>query len=102
MTGKTIGKYRIGDQLGRGGMGTVYKAVDETLDREVAVKVLNPDLQDSEVMKRFRAEATTLAKLNHPEIATIYEIFRSDTDLLMVMELVRGETLDHLSQRSGP
>jgi len=53
-------------------------------------------------MKRFRAEATTLAKLNHPEIATIYEIFRSDTDLLMVMELVRGETLDHLSQRSGP
>jgi serine/threonine-protein kinase len=63
--------------------------------------VLNPDLQDSEVMKRFRAEATTLARLNHPEIATIHEIHRSDTDLLMVMELVRGETLDQLSQRSG-
>ena len=102
MIGKTIGKYRIVDQLGRGGMGTVYQAVDETLDREVAVKVLNPGLQDSELMKRFRAEATTLAKLNHPEIATIHEIFRSDTDLLMVMELVRGETLDQLSQRSGP
>jgi serine/threonine-protein kinase len=53
-------------------------------------------------MSRFRAEATTLAKLSHPEIATIYELFRSDTDLLMVMELVRGETLDKLSERLGP
>src|SRR5262249_11851032 len=102
MIGKTIGKYRFVERLGRGGMGTVYKAIDETLEREVAVKVLNPGLTDDEVMKRFRTEATTLAKLNHPEIATIHEIHRSDTDLLMVMELVRGETLDQLSQRSGP
>jgi serine/threonine protein kinase len=102
MIGKTIGKYRVVDKLGRGGMGTVYKAVDETLDREVAIKVLNPDLTDSEIMKRFRTEATTLAKLNHPEIATIHEIHRSDSDLLMVMELVRGETLDQLSLRCGP
>ena len=102
MIGRTIGKYRFLERLGRGGMGTVYKAVDETLDREVAIKVLNPELSDSEVMRRFRAEATTLAKLNHPEIATIYEIFRSDDDLLMVMELVRGETLDQLAQRCGP
>ena len=101
MIGKTIGKYRIIDQLGRGGMGAVYRAVDETLDREVAVKILHPDLQDGDAMKRFRAEATTLARLNHPEIATIHEIYRSDSDLLMVMELVRGETLDQLSQRSG-
>lgn len=102
MIGKTIGKYRFVDKLGKGGMGTVYRAVDETLDREVAVKVLNPDLADETVMTRFRAEATTLAKLNHPEIATIFEIYRSDSDLLMVMELVRGETLDQLSQRCGP
>ena len=101
MIGMTIGKYRIVGPLGRGGMGTVYKAVDETLDREVAIKVLNPELADTDIMKRFRAEATTLAKLNHPEIATIYELFRTDTDLLMVMELVRGETLDKLSERSG-
>ena len=52
-------------------------------------------------MRRFKAEATTLAKLNHPEIATIYELFRFDTNLLMVMELVRGETLEKLSERSG-
>jgi eukaryotic-like serine/threonine-protein kinase len=102
MIGRTIGKYRIVDKLGKGGMGTVFRAVDETLDRDVAVKVLNPELTDSDVMKRFRAEATTLAKLNHPEIATIHEIYRSDSDLLMVMELIRGETLDQLSVRSGP
>ena len=102
MIGKTLGKYRFIERLGRGGMGIVYKALDETLDREVAIKVLNPELTDTEVMRRFRAEATTLARLNHPDIATIYEIFRSDDDLLMVMELVRGETLEHLAQRCGP
>src|SRR5439155_20684445 len=99
MIGQTIGKYRIVGQLGRGGMGTVYKAVDETLDREVAIKVLNPELADTQIMKRFRAEATTLAKLNHSEIATIYEFFEADSNLLLVMELVRGETLESISVR---
>src|SRR5712691_3935431 len=99
MIGKTIGKYRIVGQLGRGGMGTVYKAVDESLDREVAIKVLNPELADTRIMRRFRAEATTLAKLNHPDIATIYEFFRSEHDLLLVMEYVRGETLEHICVR---
>jgi serine/threonine-protein kinase len=102
MIGKTVGKYRIIDRLGRGGMGTVYKAVDETLDREVAIKVLNPDLGESDVLKRFRAEAITLARLNHPGIATLYELHRQDDDLLMVMEFVRGETFHDLSERLGP
>jgi serine/threonine-protein kinase len=102
MIGKTIGKYRIVGHVGRGGAGIVYKAIDETLHREVAIKTLNPDLANTEVMKRFHAEATILAKLNHPHIATIYELFRSDADLLMVMEFVRGETLDRLAQRLGP
>src|ERR671925_953917 len=102
MIGRTIGKYRIVGQLGRGGAGIVYKAIDETLHRDVAIKTLNPDLANSEVMKRFRAEATILAKLNHPHIATIYELFRSEADLLMVMEFVRGETLDKLAARVGP
>lgn len=101
MTGKTLGKYRIVDKLGRGGMGTVYRAVDETLEREVAVKVLNPGLAEPAIMQRFQAEAVTLARLNHPDIATIHEIYQSDGDLLMVMELVRGETLDELLQRCG-
>jgi len=102
MIGRTIGKYRIVGHVGRGGAGIVYRAIDETLHREVAIKTLNPDLANTEVMKRFRAEATILAKLNHPHIATIYELFRSENDLLMVMELVRGETLDRLAQRVGP
>jgi serine/threonine-protein kinase len=102
MIGKTVGKYRIVDRLGRGGMGTVYKAVDETLDREVAIKVLNPDLGDTDVMKRFRAEAVTLARLNHPGIATLYELHRDQDDLLMVMEYVRGETFHDVSERLGP
>ena len=102
MIGKTVGKYRVLDRLGRGGMGTVYKAVDETLDREVAIKVLNPDLGDSDVLKRFRAEAVTLARLNHPGIATLYELHRQDDELLMVMEFVRGETFHDLSERLGP
>jgi serine/threonine protein kinase len=102
MQGRTVGKYRIADRIGRGGMGTVYRAVDETLDREVAIKVLNPDLGDPEVLKRFRAEAVVLARLNHPGIATIYELTRHEDDLLMVMEFVRGETLQALSERLGP
>ena len=65
MIGKTVGKYRIVERLGRGGMGTVYKAVDETLDREVAIKVLNADIGDTDLLKRFRAEAVT----HHPERA---------------------------------
>jgi predicted Ser/Thr protein kinase len=102
MVGKTVGKYRFVETLGRGGMGVVYKAIDETLDREVAIKVFSAELDEHHVVKRFRTEATTLARLNHPEIATIYELYRSESDLLMVMEYVSGETLERLSQRSGP
>jgi hypothetical protein len=102
MVGQTVGKYRIVSRLGRGGMGTVYKAVDQTLEREVAIKILNPDLADAEVLKRFRAEAVTLARLNHPNIATLYELTQHGDDLLMVMEFVRGETFDRLSDRLGP
>ena len=102
MIGTTVGKYRILERLGRGGMGIVYKALDETLDRVVAIKVLNPDLSDAELLKRFRSEAVSLARLNHPGIATIYELHRHDDELLMVMEFVRGETLQTLSERLGP
>src|SRR3954469_1847407 len=101
MIGRTVGKYRVVERLGRGGMGAGYKAVDETLDREVAIKVLNADLGDTDILKRFRAEAVTLARLNHPGIATLYELYRDDNDLLMVMEFVRGETVHELSERLG-
>ena len=102
MIGTTVGKYRILERLGRGGMGIVYKGLDETLHREVAVKVLNPDITDSELLKRFRSEAISLARLNHPGIATIYELHQHGDELLMIMEFVRGETLQTLSERVGP
>ena len=101
MVGQNIGKYRVEDRIGRGGMGTVYRATDETLHREVAIKVLNAELNDPEIAKRFRAEAITVARLNHPGIATIYELFQHDGQWLMVMEFVRGETLEHLVERMG-
>ena len=78
MIGRSVGKYRILDRLGRGGMGTVYRAIDDTLEREVAIKVLNADVTEPETLKRFRAEAITLAKLHHPSIATLYELREED------------------------
>jgi eukaryotic-like serine/threonine-protein kinase len=102
MVGQNIGKYRVVDRIGRGGMGTVYRAVDETLHRDVAIKVLNAELNDPAVAKRFRAEAITVARLNHPGIATVYELFQHEGEWLMVMEFVRGETLEALVNRLGP
>ncbi len=94
MVGRHIGKYRVTRQVGRGGMGTVYAAVDETLHREVAIKILNAGLDDPTVARRFRAEAVAVARLNHSGIATIYELLEHDAQWLMVMEFVRGETLE--------
>jgi serine/threonine-protein kinase len=102
MIGQNIGKYRVLDRIGRGGMGTVYRAIDETLHREVAIKVLNAELNDPSVARRFRAEAVTVARLNHPGIATVYELFQHEGQWLMVMEFVRGETLEALVTRRGP
>jgi serine/threonine-protein kinase len=102
MVGTVIGKYRIVGSLGRGATGVVYRAVDETLGRDVAIKILSSEVAESDLLKRFRTEATALAKLNHPGIATIYELFSSGSDLLMVMEFVAGQTLEQLSEREGP
>jgi len=102
MIGTTVGKYRIVGALGRGGMGTVYKAVDESLGREVAVKVLNADLLAPDRMARFKAEAVTLARLSHPHIAHVYELASSGDNLLMVMECIQGETLEQVVARHGP
>jgi serine/threonine protein kinase len=102
MVGKTLGKYRILDKIGRGGMGVVYRGIDETLDREVAIKAISPELVEDDLVRRFRAEAVTLAKVNHPNIASVYELFRDDDRLLMVMELVRGQTFEQLITAVGP
>lgn len=102
MVGKTIGKYRFVEQLGRGGSRAVYRAIDQTLDREVAIKVLEIGPGETELLKRFQAEAATLARLHHPDIVAIHEFERAESELLLVMELVRGETLDEHAARCGP
>jgi len=102
MIGSVIGTYKIEQKLGEGGMGAVYKGVDTMLDREVAIKALKPELaSQTAVVERFRSEAITLAKLHHPNIATLYSLFRQGDELYMVLEYVRGETLDEIMQRRG-
>jgi predicted Ser/Thr protein kinase len=102
MIGQVVGNYKITDKIGEGGMGTVFRGIDVMLDREVAIKALRPEFaHDPQVASRFRSEAVTLAKLNHPNIATLYSLLRQGDDLFMVMEYVRGETLDNLIQRRG-
>jgi serine/threonine protein kinase len=102
MLGKIIGNYKIEQKLGEGGMGAVYKGVDTMLDREVAIKALRPELaSQTSVVERFRTEAVTLAKLHHPNIATLYALFRQGDELYMVLEFVRGETLDTILRRRG-
>jgi eukaryotic-like serine/threonine-protein kinase len=104
MIGKTLGHYRVGEQLGRGGMGEVYVADDIPLDRKVALKFL-PDAftADPERMARFEREAKLLASLNHPNIAAIYGLEKAEGKRFIAMELVEGETLaQRLSQGAMP
>ena len=95
LIGQTLSHYRIIEQIGSGGMGVVYRARDEQLERDVAVKVLPlGTLADESARKRFRKEALALAKLNHPSIATIFEFSTySNTDYL-VTEYISGLSLD--------
>src|SRR5512143_822971 len=94
MNGKTLGHYRVGEQLGRGGMGEVFVADDLSLDRKVALKFL-PDAftNDPERMARFEREAKVLASLNHPNIAAIHGLEQAEGKRFLVLELVDGETL---------
>ena len=90
-----ISHYRIVGPLGAGGMGEVYIARDETLERSVALKILPPDLvRNDERVRRFVTEAKSASSLNHPNIVTIYEIGQDRGLHFMTMELVVGETLD--------
>ncbi len=95
MLGDRLSHYRILEQIGAGGMGIVYRAHDEQLDRDVAIKVLPPGaLSDETARKRFRKEALSLARLNHPNIATVHEFgSEGETDFL-VTEYIPGITLD--------
>jgi len=93
-TSQHLGKYQILGQIGRGGFATVYRALDTTLRREVALKILHPQLlTDTAFVGRFQHEARTLAGLRHSHIVTIYEVGEVEGQLFIVMELAQGSSL---------
>jgi TolB-like protein/Tfp pilus assembly protein PilF len=104
MIGQTLGHYRILEKVAAGGMGVVYRARDEQLDRDVALKVLpSGTLSDEPSRRHFRNEAMALAKLNHPNIETVYEFGTQDGMDFLVMEYVPGNTLaDRLARGTLP
>jgi len=94
LIGQTLSHYRVTAALGAGGMGEVYRATDTTLGRDVAIKVLPPEVaQDPERLGRFKREAHLLASLNHPNIAAIYGLEEADGKPFLALELVEGEDL---------
>jgi tetratricopeptide (TPR) repeat protein/predicted Ser/Thr protein kinase len=96
----TVGAYRIVAQLGAGGMGVVYKALDQRLQRHVALKVLPRDVSgDLERRQRFLQEARAASALNDPHIVTVHDIFEADCTEFLVMELVEGQTLHALASQ---
>jgi Tol biopolymer transport system component/predicted Ser/Thr protein kinase len=102
MTGRTLSHYRIGEKLGEGGMGVVYKATDSRLDRTVALKILPANkVTDEERKRRFILEAKSASALNHTNIVTIYDIDQADGTSFIAMEFVDGKTLDQIVPRTG-
>jgi eukaryotic-like serine/threonine-protein kinase len=94
MIGQTLGHYRIIEKVASGGMGVVYRAHDEQLERDVALKVLPPGTLSNDASRRqFRKEALALAKLSHPNIETVYEFDTQDGMDFLVLEYVAGKTL---------
>jgi tetratricopeptide (TPR) repeat protein/TolB-like protein len=100
--GQTLGRYRLVEEIGAGGMGVVWKAHDADLDRDVALKLLPESLaEDAERLARFKREARVLAALNHPNIVTIHSVEAEGGVRFLTMELVRGRTLADLRSPGG-
>ena len=100
---ETIGKYRIVEPIGRGGMGMIFKAHDPILDRLVAVKVISLEVEVSDDLRaRFFREAKACAKLNHPNIVTVHDMGEDAGRLFIVMELLQGEELRQIIKADMP
>jgi serine/threonine protein kinase/Tol biopolymer transport system component len=102
LIGSNLGHYLVVEQIGEGGMGEVYRAHDERLDRDVAVKVLPESVaQDEERLARFEREAKLLASLSHPNVATLHGLEEHEGQRFLVMELVEGESLASVHARGA-
>ena len=104
MIGSSIAQYRIVEELGGGGMGTVFRAVDTQLNRPVVLKVLHKDrVGHEESRRRFLREARLASALDHPNICTIFEVQQIEGNYYIVMQYVEGETLkDAIDERPLP
>src|SRR3954467_5681547 len=97
------GRYRLEERIGSGGVSTAYRALDETLERWVAIKVLHHTMEDDPVqLERFRREARTVARLSHPHVARVIDAGEDDGHPFIVFEFVDGDTLKALIRRIGP
>jgi serine/threonine protein kinase len=102
LVGRTLGHYRIKATIGAGGMGEEYRAADTKLSRDVALKILPPDVAgDPERLARFQREARAVAALNHPHIVTIHSVEEADGIHFLTMMLVEGRPLNRLIPASG-
>ncbi len=102
---KTFGRYRITGELGRGAMGTVYRAVDPLIQREVAIKTLLPNLPEdvmAEVRERFLREARSAGRLNHPNIVTIFDVGEQEGVAYIAMEMLLGRSLQQMLRDPEP
>lgn len=102
MLGKLIGNYKITEEIAHGGMGKVFKAMHTSLERIVAVKMIHPQLlSNKQIVTNFYNEAKIQAKLNHPNIATIYDFFEHEDKHYVVMEYVEGESISRIIKHVG-
>ncbi len=103
LIGEVFAGFRVEEVLGRGGMGWVYRVHDEALDRERALKVLDPSLAQDEAFRgRFQRESRMAAKIEHPSVVPVYQAGEEDERLFIVMRLIRGPDLQNLVDREGP
>ena len=100
-TPRTIGNYQIQRELGRGGMGVVYLAIDARTGAEVALKILPPTMADRSTVARFHREGVAQSKLKHPNIIEVYEADSKDGCHYIAMEFARGKTLRAMIKQSG-
>jgi eukaryotic-like serine/threonine-protein kinase len=102
LVGRPLAHYQISSVIGAGGMGEVYRATDTKLARDIALKVLPPEMaSDPGRLTRFQREARAVAALNHPNVVTVYSVEESDNVHFITMELIEGQPLDRLISANG-